>query len=255
MLFFTMGNTQSASSFDRLSLCRVLWGWPDCSICDRQKTSNSACTESTCPGNRLKSLEPFFQYYEDTAASYVPELRPGIPAALSSHSDLFSLISYMKDNPSLPRQQLVRDILDIRRGTHNAPIPTDADQNRALLTALKVMAMMDCSSSGSFTTGSLTNKSLQNSSWALDCSYTGLWDENFPPKACPELEENPSSHTIQVNLSARKLAKIGGLKLTGTSDLRNHLRLDTKSGTLEIYHYTSVLKEHLYETKHHPHLP
>ncbi|KAK3984062.1 hypothetical protein QBC44DRAFT_389647 [Cladorrhinum sp. PSN332] len=89
----------------------------------------------------------------------------------------------------------------------------------------------------------------------IDCSV-GSSDEDMnmevsllttlPSSWSPDRSYNES------NLSTRKLVKVASLKLTGTNDLRNHLRLNAKSGVLEIYHHTSVLKQHLLETKNNP---
>ncbi|KAK0646936.1 hypothetical protein B0T16DRAFT_330110 [Cercophora newfieldiana] len=244
-----MGKPKSPrTSFDRLALCRILWGWPACHTCDIQQKSESNCTNSGCPGSRLKALEPFFQHYEETAASYIPELLPGVQPALGSHDDLLRLISHIKQHPTSPREQLVGECFAAKQGNSSAR-PTDADQNRALHTALKVMGMIDCSAVESLTTGALLKGAAQASSWSPTDSYSVLWGNIFPTKVCPELSDHSTSSIIKSNLSARKLVKIGGLKLQATSDLQNHLRLDTKSGVLEIFHHTSVLKEHLYETK------
>ena len=241
---------------NRLALCRALWSWPDCPVCERQQELGSQCTVTNCPGNRLRSLDPFFRYYEDTAASYVPDLRPGVPRALDSLATLSRLISHIKQNPTAKRGQLAQSFF-AKPGSreHGSPAPREADQYGALCTALKVMGMVDVSAvgEGGPLTGSATGGSRQTL-WSPDDSYAELWGRFFREKQCPELEESasPSSSTITASLCARELTRIGKLKLVGTSDLRNHLRLDGKSGTLEIFHHTSVLKEHLYGTRDHP---
>ncbi|KAK4444487.1 hypothetical protein QBC34DRAFT_415019 [Podospora aff. communis PSN243] len=243
--------TSPETSIDRSTICRILWGWPGCSICEAQNKLNRNCTNSGCPGTRLNSLQCFFQHYQETAASYIPELLPGVPPALASHEDLLRLISHIKQHPTLTREELARSFFSVQLGSHGRG-PTEADQGRALCTALKAMSMVDCSGLEHVGTEPLTRGISQASSWGPTDSYKNLWTSIFPTKACPELNTSPTSSIIMSNLSARKLVKTGGLKLQGTNDLRNHLGLDTKSGILEIYHFTSVLKEHLYETRDRP---
>lgn len=50
---------------------------------------------------------------------------------------------------------------------------------------------------------------------------------------------------IKSELSAIKLKRIAGLKIQGTTEFRDHLRLDQRTGILEIYHLTSVIREQL----------
>ncbi|KAK3941437.1 hypothetical protein QBC46DRAFT_382688 [Diplogelasinospora grovesii] len=50
-------------------------------------------------------------------------------------------------------------------------------------------------------------------------------------------------------LSAANLSRVAGLQFRGTSDLRSHLKLDQRAGVVYIFHYTSVLKEHLLASK------
>lgn len=46
-------------------------------------------------------------------------------------------------------------------------------------------------------------------------------------------------------ITAKRSKKVARLTLIPTNDLRDHLLLDEKKGTVAIFHYTSVLKEHL----------
>ena len=61
-----------------------------------------------------------------------------------------------------------------------------------------------------------------------------------------------SSDDIKAALMAKKLKKRAGLSFRPTDDLRDHLQLDRKTGSVEIYHHTAFLKEHLRLTKESP---
>ncbi|KAK1994952.1 hypothetical protein LX36DRAFT_672807 [Colletotrichum falcatum] len=53
-------------------------------------------------------------------------------------------------------------------------------------------------------------------------------------------------------LRATKLKRELGIAIRPTSDIRNHLKLDRKTMTLEVFHYTGFIKEHLRRTKELP---
>jgi hypothetical protein len=51
---------------------------------------------------------------------------------------------------------------------------------------------------------------------------------------------------------ARKLKKHAGLSFRPTDDLRIHLKLNQRTGVVEIFHHTAFLKEHLKLTRESP---
>ena len=65
-------------------------------------------------------------------------------------------------------------------------------------------------------------------------------------------DDTKSSMDVKAALMARKLKKRAGLRFRPTDDLRSHLQLDRKSGSVDIYHHTAFLKEHLRLTKDAP---
>ncbi|KAK4227469.1 hypothetical protein QBC38DRAFT_526717 [Podospora fimiseda] len=234
--------------FDRLSLCQAVWGWPE-SACSDDTTGENDLHQHV---NRLKGLETFFAYYKDVVASYVPEQLGGVPAALNGQADLFALIRHIKHNVNTSRQELLQSFFNPRE--INGQQPTKTDQDRALNTAMKILAMIDCTTNNSHEAMgvgvSLLNK--QPPIWTPGRSYNDLWNIFFTQNECPEIENEPSASILRSSLTARKLVKVTGLKLIGTNDLRNHLRLDSKSGVVGIYHHTSVLKQHLLQVKNDP---
>jgi hypothetical protein len=159
------------------------------------------------------------------------------------------MIAFVKEYPTLPRQQLTEDFFTARQAASRS---AEADQRRAFDIAIRVMTMISPSTDEHSGAGSL-RWAAPALGWRCDQSYDRFLEDTFPERECSDLNDvQASSIVIKSNLTARKLVKIAGLKLVGTNDLRNHLRLDAKTGTLEIYHYTSVLKEHLFETKDNP---
>ncbi|KAK0611633.1 hypothetical protein B0T14DRAFT_594889, partial [Immersiella caudata] len=62
-----------------------------------------------------------------------------------------------------------------------------------------------------------------------------------PQPAGPRLE----AAIIKPSLTVTKIIKIAGLTIKGTSNLRDHLKLNNNTGVVEIFHHTTFLKEHL----------
>jgi hypothetical protein len=185
----------------------------------------------------------FFDYYKDITASYEPD---GKQAALRSHEDLFKLILVLKASPDLTRAQLLGKLFTAQ--TPGEPIAV-VDQEHAVNLAVRVMLMVNCSaqlqSSGLLEHGGYQVR------WHNDVTFSQFVESTFPMTDHPGLNEDTvgSSLDIRSALTAKKLKKRARLKLRPTDDLRNHLKLDRKNGTVQIYHHTAFLKEHLRITK------
>ena len=93
-----------------------------------------------------------------------------------------------------------------------------------------------------------------NLRWKNDATFSQFVTSIFPITDHPSLNDGDttSSTDVKVALMARKLKKRAGLDFRPTDDLRSHLQLDRKSGSVEIYHHTAFLKEQLRLTKDAP---
>ncbi|KAH7020239.1 hypothetical protein EDB80DRAFT_601912 [Ilyonectria destructans] len=222
------------------TLCRILWGWTSCTACSTAKP----CEGQECPQRRLLRLGPFFRYYEEVAGSYVPEsFMPDAPRALRGHEDLFEIIELLQERPSAPRSELSTSHFAIR-SNENGELPSLDDQHRAFNLAMRVLLMVSCCVENQ--SGGLLESGREPCVWRSDQSAADFTTSTFPFREHPSLDggcESPID--IKSELSAIKLKRIAGLKIQGTTELRDHLRLDQKTGILEIYHLTSVLREHL----------
>ena len=227
---------------DIRNLSQILWSWAWCSNCANNKT----CTEQSCPSQRLKRLVRFFDYYKDITASYEPELSHGKQAALRSHEDLFELILALQANPDLTRTQLIEKVFTAQ--TPRGPIAV-VDQEHAVNLAVRVMLMVNCSAQRQ-SSGLLEHGGYQVR-WHSDVTFSQFVEGIFPMTDHPGLNGDTvgSSLDIRSALTAKKLKKRARLKFRPTDDLRNHLKLDRKNGTVEIYHHTAFLKEHLRITR------
>lgn len=231
------------------ALFKVLWGWQLCSKCE----VGTACDNTqTCTQQRCKRLGRFIQYYKEVTQSYIPELLDGSSNALRTHQDVYDVIHIIKDNPGLPRLQLTNQYFSTR-DDGATPMPPLADQNRGINLAVRVMAMVNCSiASEDF---GLVEMASDPIPWRQNLSFIQFMNEAFSKTEDPSLNEKNSfkiSSEIKKAICAKRLKRVGNLQFRATDDLRNHLKLDAKQGVVDIYHHTSVMKEHLYATRNVP---
>ncbi|KAK4212787.1 hypothetical protein QBC37DRAFT_345451, partial [Rhypophila decipiens] len=241
-------------------LCQVLWGWPQCQ-------DPTHCFSD----DHFHRLSLFFDFYKQVSSSYVPDFFDPDDQALRSHQDLFDIISLLRDFGGHSTREDCRKMYfwgrasedDIKKddGTPcNIPL---ADQERAFNIAATVMTMVRTSSLNDLATPSFDIITLDEEQgrtmlqdvtgpfvWRLEQTLLEAVVDTFPSRLHPSLQPgDPQSKTILHELTAINLTKIAKLKFMGTSDLRNHLRLDPVSGTVRIFHHTSFLKQHLLSSK------
>jgi hypothetical protein len=222
-------------------LCQVLWNWNICNDC----VAAQPCKTPDCPWQRAKRMGAFFTYYRDVTSSYIPELLPGSSPALRGHEDVFDIICLLKKQPNALRSELTSQYFSQRDGSQNQ-LPPLVDQHRAFNIAVKVMSMLTCSAENQLS--GLLEHGTQPIPWPTDSSLIQFIFSIFPTSHHSSLNEKDNSGKsgdIKSALTARRLKKIAGLRFQATDNLRDHLKLDAKKGVVEIYHYTSVLKEHL----------
>ncbi|KAJ3496144.1 hypothetical protein NLG97_g2867 [Lecanicillium saksenae] len=99
--------------------------------------------------------------------------------------------------------------------------------------------------------------SLRPMTWQDNVSFSDFMGRAFPmQRGSMDTREDPGERLISPQgsrwpkLTAKRLKKLAGLELVATDNIQNHLRLDLKYKTVDIYHYTSVLKENLLSSAH-----
>ncbi|KAK4070722.1 hypothetical protein Trihar35433_5189 [Trichoderma harzianum] len=218
-------------------LTQALWNWNICEACQNVGT----CTNSGCSWRRSARLERFFDFYKYVTSSYVPDLLPASTPALRNHEDVFDIIRLLQTHPDTKRSELAHEYFSKR----DKPPPSN-DQHWAFNLAVQVMFMVKCSAENQ--PSSLLELGTQPIQWHFDESLTEFISRAFPQKDIGNLhihDDLGEIRDIKPALTARRLKKVAGLRFQGTDDLRNHLRMDVKRGVVDIYHYTSVLREHL----------
>ncbi|KAI0883834.1 uncharacterized protein GGS22DRAFT_166205 [Annulohypoxylon maeteangense] len=230
----------NASRDNLARVCESLWGWKPCA----QWILGKTCYQPyDCPCRHAARLEPFFDFYRDVTAYYIPDLTGDSCPALRSHDDLIDIISLIKKNAERPRSRLTIEYFS-QRGVQTPPI---TDQNRAFSLAARITSMIKCSIENQ--SDGLLEAGTQPITWHSDKSFTAFVDSAFPKREQPKLnpdDDVASSEKVHLALvTAKRLRKVAHLKAIPTNNLKDHLLLDYKNSTVAIYHYTSVLKEHI----------
>jgi hypothetical protein len=223
-----------ASDSEFKSLCHILWDWDLCIGCK----NGQRCVSSQCPWKeKSPKLQPFFRFYQEITASYIPEMHTTSNYALRTHKDLFDIIQTLKQNRNTPRSSLTTELF-ARRGEKSQPYI--ADQNRAFDLAVRIMTTV-CSS--------IENQpGYDTLVWHSDKTFQDFVGSIGGLKYHPALVSNDEwSPNPKEQLTAARLKKFAHLRFRGTDDLKNHLRLEER--TVEIFYHTSFLKEHLRATR------
>ncbi|KAH8898847.1 hypothetical protein GQ53DRAFT_817076 [Thozetella sp. PMI_491] len=231
----------NATNGDLASLCKALWGWKPCTAW----IAGRACQVSECACKRAAKLEPFFDYYRNATAYYLPDDVGSTNPALTSHGDLIDIIAALQSSQDRPRSQITEDFF-AARAKNGRPVPPESDQNRAFNLAARVITMVQ--PSAEYQSDGLLEAGMQPAMWRGDESFSNFVRSLFPKREHPALQPRsdvPASARVSVrSVTAKRLKTIAGLNIVPTDDLRRHLSLD-ESGTVSVYHFTSVLKEHL----------
>ncbi|KAI5917054.1 hypothetical protein F4810DRAFT_705211 [Camillea tinctor] len=218
------------SRHDLSKLCEVLWGWEPCP----DWTAERACQHP--------SPDPGY-----VTAYYVPELDIDCSPAIQSHDDLIDIIRCIKNHADKPRLQITLEHFSTGTKLGDQQLTPSNDQNRAFNLAARIMTMLLCTVEGQ--SDGLLEAGSQPSIWHSDRSFNQFINAAIPKQG--QVRLGPCNDSIpQLDLplgaiTAKRLKKVAKLRLIPTNDLRDHLLLDSTNGTVALYHYTSVLKEHL----------
>jgi hypothetical protein len=228
----------SVKEADLKKLCQTLWDWEYCNRCNNEKP----CRTSTCPWQRSKKLEPFFEFYRNATAWSIPEVPGGGYYALRDHDDLFSIILLIKEKPDVPRSLLTEEYF-----SKYDRKPDVTDQQRAFNLAIKIMDMLNCPTENQ----SLDGLELGSgpTTWGNDKTHHEFIEATFPAKDHPILCENGGRSDIKRQLNATQLRKVARIKFQGTDDLKSHLSLDPNIGVVHIFHHMTFLREYLLATR------
>jgi hypothetical protein len=152
----------------------------------------------------------------------------------------------LRFNPDWTRENFLAALSQPNTPLENA---STTEQSRALNLAVKAMTMISCGTENQ--PENLLEAGLIAKPWRNDTTFSQFILDTFPVTDFPCLNDPNSSRSnhAQATLTGRRLKKLAGLRFQPTEDVRRHLRLNHRTGVVEIFHYTSFLKEHLRLTK------
>jgi hypothetical protein len=238
---------ESITEHQTLQLGGHLWSWQICDSCKRDR----GCESPECSSQRLERLRQYFEYYKDLTAGYEPEEIAGTQSALNSHEDLFAIIKGLKEQPDKKRCEIEGSLLGARPG--RLP-PSPKDRERAINLAIRVMTMVNCSSQRQ--SSNFLEHGYSRIRWNQDMTFGDFAAAKLPRTDNPSLNEDTDGLSdMKPVLVAKSLQKRAGLKFVPTDDLSNHLKLDVRSGEVQVFHHTAFLKENLRVTRDHPRDP
>ncbi|KAL3417856.1 hypothetical protein PVAG01_10866 [Phlyctema vagabunda] len=247
-----MAATFSYSPFERMTtqdmqeLAQVLWSWSTCGECIPR-----SCTKGSCPNNRMNRLEHIFRYYRALLAGYDSDsllVEPRQSGALRSYDDLYRVLEYIKMYPEATKAELLKGLFADSIDAESSI----ADQEQAVNLALRIMLMVNCCSR--FLSLGLLESGMSQITWKDNVGLSQYISDIFPMTDHPSLNdgEDQRSPSLKNSLTALKLKKRAGLRFQGTNYLTDHLKLDRKTGVVEVFHHTAFLKEHLLLTRAEP---
>lgn len=236
-------NSMVLTRRDRLDLAGVLWSWHACERC----RSNQSCpSPDSCPSSRLLKLDAYFQAIFSTLGRLDFESdSESIDVVRTGR--IGTLCRELRSRTAVARHVVLRELFLPAAGSR--PAGTTVDPEQLLDVLVKVVFLVGCSGQSLESIQDLEGASFRLA-WRTQASLSQFFTEAFPMYDHPGVSEKGTA--VVASLGARQLKKRAGLSFVPTNDLRNHLRLDRKSGEVEIFHQTAFLKEHLRLTLNEP---
>jgi hypothetical protein len=222
----------------------VLWGWSRADGCN--EIDFRGYPKERCITRRASRLDRFFDFYKDITASWEVS-REHINLVTENY--LLRVFRLLQNEPHVPRRELVSKI-PLSSPTQSPKL--EIERGRILDLAVKCMFMINCSSRqrdlGCLEYGR------RKIEWRQDAILAQFGADTFPISDHPAINdpENLLQQGARMSNMARKLKKHAGLSFRPTDDLRIHLKLNQRTGVVEIFHHTAFLKEHLKLTRESP---
>ncbi|KAK6356847.1 hypothetical protein TWF718_001187 [Orbilia javanica] len=226
---------------NRNRLYEALWGWKLCDGCRYTGT----CTIVTCPKNRVPSLQRYFEHYKELVCSYGHDLEDRKDAVVRSHDGIFDLIRILKEKPDITRGLLAKHVF----GSPTS-IGIESEQEHVIGLAVKALTMV-YSTHWLHQNAEHDNGDLVSPNWQKDIPFNAFLEGLFPMVDHPGFGEDSSASFWEMKnkITGNKLVRKGRLTFAPTEDLSNHLKLNRKTGVIEIFHHTAFLKENLRITR------
>ena len=224
---------------DSVRLVNVVWGWSICAGCEFRP----ACPIGRCPAARFNRLRTYMGCFHSLAAAY--EIGHSRDAEKSNLEDVFAVIGSLKNDICQSRQKVTTECFPLGRGAN----PSPRAQAVAVRLAVQALLMVDCSapqaSAGELESGDNTQ------AWSETQPLQDFIEKRLPRTDNP-IFANTDANVVRESarvVTGAELSQRARLRFKGTNDISRHLHLDIRNRVVEIFHYTSFLKEYLLSTK------
>ncbi|KAK0648720.1 hypothetical protein B0T16DRAFT_408661 [Cercophora newfieldiana] len=154
----------------------------------------------------------------------------------------------------MTRAELMKHYFSAVRESDDEDIPL-ADREEAFILAARILTMVHVKAADDYdpivsmaiSRDDFGQRPLPATVWPADRPLQVSILEAFPAREHPSLQgdDMEAAAIIKPNLTAHNVRKVAGLTIAGTSNLRDHLRLNQSTGVVLVFHHTSFLKEHL----------
>ncbi|PTD13443.1 hypothetical protein FCULG_00004422 [Fusarium culmorum] len=225
-------------------LAVALWSWDVCQNCKEQKRVQ--CNDQDCPSGRITQIQRYLQFYEAVVSIYMGATSMST-RKVTNYSDIFAIISILKANPDATLSELRR--LASSNTSTNTQDTHDNSEADSVALGVKAMLMIDPSIIDS--SSDRLERGTFRLHWKEDVPLSKYIQDSFPTHNHNVLSYNNSELFADMKSQLKAINLKRRLKITirATSDIRNHLLFDRRNRILEIYHYTSFLKEQLRVTR------
>ncbi|KAF9777347.1 hypothetical protein IL306_004445 [Fusarium sp. DS 682] len=225
-----------------LDIVMALWSWDLFQPCNDRRPH--ACIHQRCVGGRIPQLQRYSTYYNAIVSTYMDGTSVK-SRRIKTHEDLFQVISILKTNPDATLSELCR------LASPSTSSEPDNGMSQADAVALGVKAFLMIDPSALHHSSDRLEKGTFRVHWREDVPFSKYIQDSFPLGNHDVLSYNNSElfADAKKELKAVNLKKRLGITIRATSDIRNHLHFDRRDNYLEVYHYTSFLKEQLRVTR------
>jgi hypothetical protein len=163
--------------------------------------------------------------------------------------DTFSeLIKTLQDQPNTTRAELQSHAILTKLGQG---VNLEGDED-VITAAIKVAFATNCSPIDYYS--DQLELGTTRTFWQNEEPFTKFIERYFPIRSHPILSHPESAAYLdqKSDLSALTIRNALGVVFLPTDDIRDHLRFDSRRRVVELFHHTSLLKEHLKRSKDMP---
>ncbi|KAH8172590.1 hypothetical protein LIA77_06845 [Sarocladium implicatum] len=221
-----------------IALGKAIWSWNVCRACDAG--NGAACVGSECVQSRAPRLQRYLRYYRTIASTYHEEISSD-EEGLHTREFILGVMAQLKAKPD---ETLLGHAYSVSKAQYLTATLEDA-----IRIVLKLLIMVD--SSEQYCDTSRLELGTFRTTWNNGAALSDYLKTIFPTDRDNILNHKDSeqSKEIKRKLNAVNLERTLGITIIPTSDIQSHLRWNRTTNILEVYHFTSFLKEQLRVTK------